>query len=148
MVGHRLGGAEPQELAQGQAVGAAPLQAALAVDPFEVADQVHPEVAAWRQRRPPVLAGIVRRALLFGEAVEPGLEQHRLQAVVEDVPRRAGQLHPADHQLRLPLALPSQRHARPTPLRPQGISRTRFRQRAVILHGSVAAPARRGRRPR
>jgi hypothetical protein len=30
---------------------------------------------------------IARRALRLGEAVEPGLEQHRLQPVVEDVPR-------------------------------------------------------------
>ena len=48
----RLGGAEPQELAQGQAVGAAPFQAALAVDPLEVPDQVHAQVPARRQRRP------------------------------------------------------------------------------------------------
>src|SRR4051812_17959451 len=46
VVGHPLGGAEPQELAQGQAVGAAPLQAAFALDALEVADQVHAEVAA------------------------------------------------------------------------------------------------------
>jgi yecA family protein len=44
MIRHRLDRAEPQELAQGQAVGAAPLQAALAVDALEVADQVHAEV--------------------------------------------------------------------------------------------------------
>ena len=42
-----------------QAVGAAPFQAALAVDPLEVADQVHAEVAARRQRRPALLAGVV-----------------------------------------------------------------------------------------
>ena len=113
MVGHRLGRAQPQELAQRQAVGATPFQAALAVDPLEVADQMHPEVAARRQRRPAPLAGVVGRALLLGEAVEPGLDQHRLQAIVEGVPRRARQLRPADHQIRLPLALPPQRHARP-----------------------------------
>ena len=113
VVGHRLGRAQAQELAQRQAVGAAPLQAALAVDPFEVADQVHAKVAARRQRRPALPAGIVGRALLLGEAVEPGLDQHRLQAIVEGVPRRARQLRPADHQIRLPLALPPQRHAHP-----------------------------------
>ena len=52
------------------------------------------------------------RALLLGKAVEPGLDQDRLQAVVEGVPRRARQLSPAYHQIGLPLALPPQRHAR------------------------------------
>ena len=87
MVGRRLGGTEPQERAQGQTVGAAPLQPALAVDPLEVADQMHPEVAARRQRRPTAIARIVPRALLLGEAVEPGLDQDRLQPVVKGVPR-------------------------------------------------------------
>jgi hypothetical protein len=40
MVRHRLPVAEPQELPQGQAVGAAPLQPALAIDALEVADQM------------------------------------------------------------------------------------------------------------
>jgi hypothetical protein len=40
VIRHRLALAEPQELPQGQAVGAAPLQAALAVDALEVADQM------------------------------------------------------------------------------------------------------------
>ena len=116
VVGHRLGGAQAQELAERQAVGAAPLQAALAVDALEVADQVHPEVAARRQRRPAPLAGVVGRALPLGEAVEPGLDQDRLQPVVEGVPRRARQLRPAEHQVGLSLALPSQRHVRPRPV--------------------------------
>jgi hypothetical protein len=55
---------------------------------------------------------MARRTLRFGEAIEPGLEQHGLQAVVEGVPRRAGQFRPADHQLRLSFTLPPQRHAR------------------------------------
>jgi hypothetical protein len=114
MIRHRLDRAEPQELAQGQAVGAAPLQAALAVDALEVADQVHAEVAARRQRRPAPARGVVGRAPALGEAVEPGLDQqHRLQTIVEGVPRRARQLGPAHHQIGLPLALPAQRHARP-----------------------------------
>ena len=87
MVGDRLGRAQAQEFPQRQAVGAAPFQAALAVDPLEVADQVQAEVAARRQRRAPPLAGIVGRALRLGEAVEPGLEQHGLQTIVEGVSR-------------------------------------------------------------
>ena len=61
-----------------------------------------------------------------GESAEPGLDQHRLQAVAEAVPRRARQLRPAHHQLRLP----PQPHARPRS-RPQRISRARLRQRAA-----------------
>src|SRR5687767_1644801 len=73
---------------------------------------MHAEVAARRQRWTSPLTGVIRRTLRLGEAVEPGLEQHRLQAIVEDVPRRAGQFRPADHQLRLSFTLPPQRHAR------------------------------------
>src|SRR5436309_487098 len=63
-------------------------------------------------RRPTPFAGVVGLALLLGEAVEPGPDQDRLQAVVEGVPGRARQLRPADHQVRLSLTLPAQRHAR------------------------------------
>src|SRR3954469_22820521 len=111
MVGHRLSRSQPQELAQGQAVGAAPFQPTLAIDPLEVADQMHAEVTARRQRRAAPPAGVVGRALLFGEAVEPSLCQYRLQAVVKDMSRRARQLSPAYDQIGLPLALPPQRHA-------------------------------------
>jgi hypothetical protein len=48
VIGHRLARAELQELAQGQAVGAAPGDAALAVQALEVADEQHPEVAPGR----------------------------------------------------------------------------------------------------
>src|SRR3982751_3521455 len=67
-------GAQAQELAQGQAVGAAPLQAALAVDALEVAHQVHAEVAPGRQRRPTTPARVVRRTLALGEPGEPRLD--------------------------------------------------------------------------
>ena len=130
MVGHRLAQAQAQILTQRQAVGAAPLRTTLAVDPLEIADQVDPKVPARRQRRPAPLAGVVGRALLFGEAIEPSLEQYCLQAVVKGVARRARQLSPAYDQISLPLTLPPQRHARPRPSRHQQISRTRFRQRA------------------
>src|SRR3712207_8083338 len=48
-----------------------------------------------RERWPAPPAGVVGRARLLGEAVEPGLGQGRLQAVVEGGPRRARQLGPA-----------------------------------------------------
>jgi hypothetical protein len=66
-----------------------------------------------RQRRPVPRAGVVARALLPGEAVEPGLDRDGLQTIVESVPRRARQVGPAQHQVHLPLAPPPQRHARP-----------------------------------
>src|SRR5204862_147991 len=81
-------------------------------DALEVAEQVHAEVPARRQRRAARLLRVVGRAVALGEAIKPGLDQHRLQAVVEGVPRRARQLRPADHQVRLSLTLPAQRHDR------------------------------------
>jgi hypothetical protein len=48
MIRHWLALAQAQELTQRQAAGTAPLQAALAIDAFEVADQQHAEVAARR----------------------------------------------------------------------------------------------------
>jgi hypothetical protein len=130
VVGHRLGGAEPQELAQRQAVRAAPLQAALAVDPLEVADQVHAEVAPGRDRWPAPPAGVVGRTLTLGEAVEAGLDQDRLQPVVEGVPGRAWQLRPPTiRSVCRPFCRPSAMPA-PAPSRPQRISDP-IRQRPV-----------------
>src|SRR3954452_5191093 len=113
VVGHRLPLAEAEELAQGQAVGAAPLQPALAVDPLEVADQQHTEVPPRWQRRPALPRRVVRRALALDEAVEPGAEQFGLEPVVERVAWRARHLRPGPQQFRLPIPLPSQRHAAP-----------------------------------
>ena len=131
VVGDRLGGAEPQELAQGQAVGAAPLEAALAVDPLEVAHQVHAEVAARRDRRPAPLAGVVGRALASRRS---GRTRPR------PAPPAAGRRRRARASAAAPPSPPSSppvvRPAGPAPWplpapsRPQRISPTRFRQRA------------------
>ena len=131
VVRHRLPLAEPQELPQRQAVGAAPLQAALAVDAFEVADQQHAEVAARRQRWPAAARGVVRRALPLDEAVEPGRDQLRLQPVVERVARRARHLRPRHQHLRLTIPLPTQSHPNPPHPRRRRINPGRFRQRAA-----------------
>ena len=53
VIRHALVEPEAEEVPQREAVGAAPLQPALAGDPFEVADQMHPEVPPRRQRRRP-----------------------------------------------------------------------------------------------
>ena len=71
---------------------------------------VHPEVAARRDRRCPHLRRVVRLACRLGEGVEAGPDQHLLQPVVENMPRRARNLPPRHHQLALPFPLPSQRH--------------------------------------
>src|SRR3954468_14389699 len=89
MIRHRLPVTKPQELAQRQAVGAAPLQPALAVNAFKVADQQHAEVPPGRQRGPALPRRVVGRALALDEAVEPSAEQFGLEAVVEHVPWRA-----------------------------------------------------------
>src|SRR3954454_24941784 len=83
MIRHRLPVTKPQELAQRQAVGAAPLQPALAVNAFKVADQQHAEVPPGRQRGPALPRRVVGRALALDEAVEPSAEQFGLEAVVE-----------------------------------------------------------------
>src|SRR3954454_5783450 len=113
MIRHRLPVTKPQELAQRQAVGAAPLQAALAVDALEVADQQHAEVPPGRQRGAALPRRVVGRALALDEAVEPGAEQFGLEPVVEYVPWRARHLRPGHQQFWLPTFLPSQRHVAP-----------------------------------
>src|SRR5215213_3368228 len=55
--------------------------------------------------------GVVRSAGVLYEAVEPGSEQHLLQAVVEDVARRARHLGPRHHQVALTIALSTHRHS-------------------------------------
>src|SRR4051812_37192617 len=113
MIRHRLPVTKPQELAQRQAVGAAPLQPALAVNAFKVAAQQHAKVPPGRQRGPALPRRVVGRALALDEAVEPGAEQFGLEPVVERVPWRARHLRPGHQQFRLPIPLPSQRHATP-----------------------------------
>ena len=132
MVGHPLGRAQAQELAQRQAVGAAPLQAALAVDPLEVADQMHPEVAARRQRRPAPLAGVVGRALAARRSrrtrPRPGWpagdRRRRAPASAAAPPSRPSDPPAARPAAPAPCPLPA-------PSRPQQISPTRLRQRAA-----------------
>ncbi len=134
MVGHPIAQPEPEEVAQRQAVGAAPLQAALAVDALEVADQMHAEIAPGRQRRRAHDGGVVRLAERLDEGVEPGLDQHLLQPVVEHVPRRLRQLVPGHQHLTLPWPLPPHRHGWHSPsllLPTANLTPARLRQRAA-----------------
>src|SRR3954464_14359659 len=116
MVRNPVGGLQPKKLPQGQRVRASPFDPALAVDPLEIPDHVHAKVAAWRHRGCAHRAGVVRSAGVLHEAVEPGCDQHLLQAVVENVGGRARHLGPHHHQLALTIALPTHRHSQ-TPTR-------------------------------
>ena len=58
---------------------------------------------------------VIRPAARLGKGVEAALDQHRLQAVIKHMTRRARHLRPAHHQIPLTSLLPSHRH-RQTPL--------------------------------
>src|SRR5215212_2187829 len=80
--------------------------------PSKYPTMLHPKVAARWHRGRAHGAGVVRAAGVLDEAVEPGSDQHLLQAVVEHVARRARHLGPRHHQLALTIALPTHRHRR------------------------------------
>src|SRR5215212_10645044 len=111
MVRNPVGHLQAEELPERKRIRAAPLDPALAVDPLEIPHHVHPKVPTRRHRGCAHGLGVERAAGFFHEAVEPGSEQHLLQAVVEHVARRARHLGPHHHQLALTIALPTHRHS-------------------------------------
>src|SRR5438309_7947002 len=131
VIRHALALAEPEELAQRQAVGAAPFQTTLAVDAFEIADQQHAELATWRQRWATAPRRIRRRRLPLHEPVKVGPDQHCLQLVVEGVTRRAWQLRPRYQHVRLSFPLRSQSHSPPAFL----VRRTVNQTKAEFVNG-------------
>ena len=110
VVRHPVGRLQAQKLPQRQRVRAAPLDPALGVDPLEIADHVHPEVPARRDRRRAHLRCVVRPAGRLRESVEAGVDQHPLKPIVENAPRRPRHLPPRHHQFALTIPLPTQRH--------------------------------------
>ena len=86
MIRHPRGRPKAQELPQRQRVRAAPFDPALGVDPLEVADHVHPEVPAGRNRRRAHLRG--EAAGRLRENIAAGVDQHPLKPIVEDMARR------------------------------------------------------------
>ena len=110
VIRHPLRRPQTQKLPQRQRVRATPLDPAFGVDPLEVADHVHPEVPAGRNRRRAHLRRIVRLAGRFRESVEAVVNQHSLKPIVKDMARRARHLLPRHHQIALPLRLPTHRH--------------------------------------
>src|SRR3954466_9155399 len=116
MVRNPVGHLQPEELPERKRIRAPPFDPALAVDPLEVPDHVHPKVAARRHRGCAHRAGVVRSAGILHEAVEPGSDQYLLQAVVEKLTPRARHFRPRHHQIALAIPLPTHRHSR-TPVR-------------------------------
>jgi hypothetical protein len=104
--GTRSRSPSPRKVPQRQAVGAAPLQAALAVDALEVAGQVPAELTPGRQRRRPQdghMAGTSpRRRRRNQRRSAPPASDRR--------PRRLRQLVPGHQHLALPWPLPPHRH--------------------------------------
>ena len=118
MVRYPITAPQSQERPQRKRVRAAPLQTALAVDALEVAHQVHPEIAPGRHRGRAHPGRVIRPAARLGKGVEAALDQHRLQAVIKHMTRRARHLRPAHHQVPLTILLPSHRHPQ-IPLQPR-----------------------------
>src|SRR5246127_3200719 len=74
-----------QKVAQGEGVRRAPRDAAVRIDPFEIANQQQPEVHAWRQARPSHDFRIEWLTLTFDEIIEVVLGQPLIQSRVESV---------------------------------------------------------------
>ena len=84
MIRHVLPARQQQEFAQAQAVGTAPLDPALAVQPLEIADQKHAEIPArWKRRAPSCRRRIEGLAQFLDEPIEAGGSQDSLQLVIE-----------------------------------------------------------------
>src|SRR6516164_2044431 len=120
MVGNLLAVRKSQEVAQQIRVRAAPRDAALAVEPLEIADHVHPEIPPRRQRRSAHPWRVVRLANLLHERVEPGFQKHALQAIVTHAPASAASppMSPSGHPEQPPI-VPS-----PSLIRPQANNAT------------------------
>src|SRR5277367_6524761 len=93
-----------QECPQRQTVRAAPGDAALAVEPFEVADEQHAEVDARRQARLTafLFAFVEDGTASLDPAVEVGLSQQRVELLIEGVACRRCELVRRDEQRFLP----------------------------------------------
>ena len=113
MVRRRVVQLEVQKVPDAQRVGGAPGDRPLRVQPFEVAQQQQPKVAARRQTRAADAVGIEPRALVLDEGVEARVVEHLVQSLVERMPRALRQIRRGDPHTRLsvPLPLLTHRHA-------------------------------------
>ena len=136
VVGDALREGEAQELAQGQGVREAPLQPPLRFDPFEEADEVHPEVDPRGHGLPPwdMRGLVIGRTQGFRVPVEARLAEQFVELLIEAVPRSRGDLIVRDPQRRLAILAATHRHnhaplrwahciANPHPVRQQSTPR-------------------------
>src|SRR3984893_754369 len=110
MVGNLVSAPKSQEIPKRPCIRAEPDNAALAGETFEIANHMHAEIAARRQRRCAHLWRIEWLAGLFDESVKPSLRQQFLQAIVEHVSRRARHLSPCHEEVALKLTFTPHRH--------------------------------------
>ena len=110
MVGNLVPVYKPQEIPQRIGIRAAPDNAALAVDPLEIADHVHAEIAPREQRGSAHPRRIIRLAGLFDESVEASFGQKILKTVVKHMAWRTRNLRPSYHEIALNLTLTTHRH--------------------------------------
>jgi hypothetical protein len=111
-VGRRLTQRNPQELPQAETVGAPPGDAALTIDPFEVAHQQHAEVDPWRNRRLPALflLCVVPLATPLDPMIEVGFGQQRVEPLIKRMTSRLRQTVGHHEQRFLPLSSLTHRH--------------------------------------
>ena len=116
MIRHRLLGRKLEKIPEGKRIGAAPLNAALAVDALEIPHEVHPKIPAGRNRGTS-LVGIEGLAQLLGESIEAGFPQNLLETIVKSVPTRPRNLIPGQIHRPLLITLTTKPH-RFTSIRP------------------------------
>jgi hypothetical protein len=110
VVGYRLAIRQAQKAMPRQGISAPPGDLALGTQTFELADEQHAEVAAWRDRRAANAVLVVPLAQHLDRFVELGLGQYLIAPVVKRVPgcqvhgQPAPTTRPGSHyEARLPL---------------------------------------------
>src|SRR2546430_7642434 len=94
----------PRKSRKAKESAATPRDAALRIDPFEIANQQQPEVHAWRQARPSHDFRIEWLTLTFDEIIEVVLGQPLIQSRVEWVTGGRRKIRRRHQNFRLPLA--------------------------------------------
>ena len=91
-----------QKCPDAQRIGGAPRDCPFRVQPFKVAEQQQPEIAARRQTRPTDPVRVERRALCLHARIEPRLVEHPIQPLVKRVPSALRQIRRGHPHRRLP----------------------------------------------
>jgi hypothetical protein len=109
MIRDRLLGRKLEKIPEGERIGAAPLDAALAVDALEIPHEVYPKIPAGRNRGTPLL-GIEGLAQLLSEGVEASFTENLLKPIVKSVPTGPRNLIPGQIHRPLLIALTAKPH--------------------------------------